>query len=291
MRYIFEYMLLRALSLVAWLIPQSFVPKVGAILGATGYLIDSRHRKIAIKNIKVAFPNRDDNEVALTARKCFNHFGRALVEGLRFPLITEDKLNSYADYEGLEHIRKAYEEKRGVFLFSAHYGNWELTALMQAGLGLPLDMITRKLDNPYLEKWFRSYRERLGNTVVHKDNSARRMLKTLRNGGGIAIVIDQRFRGKGAVDVDFFGIKSATTPSLAQLALKTGAAIIPVFSFPNPDGTYRIIYSEPVSFKPSGKKEKDIVDLTQLCSKIMEDNIRKQPECWLWMHNRWKGRI
>ncbi len=291
MKHITEYILLRVLSFLTRFAPRSAVPKAGALLGALVYMLDFRHRRIALKNLEAAFPGIPLKNRERIAKGSFSHFGRALIEGLRFPLLKTENFSSFAKHEGLEHIRKAYDDKKGVFLFSAHFGNWELIALMQAGLGLPLDMIVRKLDNPYLEKWFREYRERLGNRVVYKDESARQMLKTIKNGGGIAIVIDQRFRGKGALDVDFFGIKSSTAPSLAQLALKTGASIVPVFSFPEPDGTYRIVYSEPVKFEPSGEKDKDIYNLTQLCTSIIEENIRKQPQCWLWMHNRWKGKI
>ena len=117
--------------------------------------------------------------------------------------------------------------------------------------------------------------------------AARGMLKTLRGGGGVAILIDQDARDTG-VFVPFFGRPASTTPALASLALKTGAAVVPVFSVPQPDGSYRVIYQAPVPIQPSGDHDADVLRITADCTTIIERWVRSHPQLWLWMHRRWK---
>jgi KDO2-lipid IV(A) lauroyltransferase len=190
-------------------------------------------------------------------------------------------------YEGLAHLQEAYARGRGVLLFSGHFGQWELTALLQGYLELPLVLITRPLDNPALERRLAVLRQRSGNRVIHKRSAVREMVKALRQGIGVAIVIDQD-AGPDGVFVPFFGRMASTTPTLARIALRTGAAVIPTFSIPEPDGTYRAIYGPEVVIEKSGDSRIDTLRLTAACTATLETWVRRRPEHWLWMHRRWK---
>lgn len=288
MRYLLEYIFLKLIALIASLLPLRLVPRLGGVLGGACFKLFSGRRKTALKNTETAFPDKSRRERRDIVKSAFKHFGRALVETVRFPKIDAENMNKYASYDGLKHIKNAYEKGNGVLLFSGHYGNWELIALLQGYLDMPLDMVVRELDNPYLERWLKINRTRSGNEVIHKDSSARRMLRTLKDGGGIAIMLDQKFRGENAVFTDFFGKPVATAPTLAIMALRTGAEIIPVFSYPREDGSYKIDYLPAVKYSETGNREKDIKNLTQKCTSIIEQKIREHPRCWLWMHNRFE---
>jgi len=229
-------------------------------------------------------------EKARIARASFAHLGLLLCDSLAFPRVDPARLDKIALFEGLEHLREAYARGKGVFVFSGHYGNWEMVALLQGYLGLPLAMVTRPLDNPFLEKKLHRYRTLSGNRVIHKRGAAREILRAIRQGWGVAIVIDQNVRGEDGIFVDFFGTPASTTPALATLALKTEAPIIPVFGVPLPDGRYRIRYLPELDYRRTGDRKRDILGLTQTCTRIIEEQVKREPEYWVWMHRRWRTR-
>ncbi|HSB61814.1 MAG TPA: lysophospholipid acyltransferase family protein, partial [Vicinamibacteria bacterium] len=116
----------------------------------------------------------------------------------------------------------------------------------------------------------------------------RPMLRALRDGQGIAILIDQDVIGDERVFVDFFGRPASTTPALALLRLKTGAPLLPVFAIPLPGDRYRFRYGPPVEVNLSGERSEDVARITRACTRVLEDEIRAHPSYWLWMHRRWK---
>ena len=274
----------------ARLMPRRLLHAIGSLAGSVGYWVDVRHRRVALRNLRAAFGSSlAKREARLLARNCWRHFGTVILDAAAFPRYSAASVGSMVHYEGLEHIRAAYESGRGVLLFSGHYGHWELVAAMQGFLGMPVALVTRPLDNPLLERMLTRLRARSGNTIIHKQGAVREMIRQLRRGGGVAIVIDQDARDEG-VFVPFFGRPASTTPTLAWLALRTGAAVIPVFSVPRPDGSYRVVYEPEVRFTPTDDRRSDVVRLTAICTSIIERWVREHPEIWLWMHRRWKTR-
>jgi KDO2-lipid IV(A) lauroyltransferase len=261
---------------------------LGSAAGAAGYLLDGRRRKIALANLGATYGGaHDKGELRRIARRCWRHFGRITADTLTFPRFGPEDVGRRIQYEGLEHLRAAYARGRGVLLFSGHFGHWELIALMQGHLGLPLALVTRPLDNPALERSLTRLRTLSGNRVIHKQRGVREMLRALRAGEGVAIVIDQDARHSG-IFVPFLGRPASTTPTLALLALRSGAAAIPTYSLPRPGGAYTIVYEPEVEVSPTGDREADIDRLTRTCTARLESWIRRYPELWLWMHRRWK---
>jgi len=288
MRFVAEASALRGMVFLARHLPRRALLSLGSGFGALWYLLDARHRRVALGNLGTAFgPALNRNDARRIVRNCWRHYGRTLFDVLAFDRFSAASVGTLVQYEGLEHIRAAYARGKGVVLFSAHYGHWELTALMQGYLGIPLTMVTRPLDNPALEGELARLRGRSGNAILHRRNAVREMLKTLRRGGGIAILIDQDAHG-GGVFVPFFGRASSTTPTLATLALRTGAAVIPTFSIPLGNGTYRVIYEREVEIRDTGDRDADVIRITAECTAIIERWVRRHPELWLWMHRRWK---
>lgn len=278
----------RVLLLVSRLLPRRLLLALGAAAGSLAYFVDRRHRQVALDNLRLAYgPSLADGEARRISRNCWRHFGRITFDALTFPRLNASSIGTLVHYEGLEHLREAYARGKGVIVFSGHFGHWELVALMQGYLGLPLALVTRPLDNPYLERMLASFRAQSGNVVIHKRSAVKEMVRALHARMGVAIVIDQDARGRG-VFVPFFGRSASTTSTLALLALKTGAIIVPVFSVPQPDGTYRVVYEPAVEVLNTGERDADVVCLTARCSAIIEHWIRRHPELWLWMHRRWK---
>jgi KDO2-lipid IV(A) lauroyltransferase len=268
--------------------PRRVVLAVGGAAGMAAYLIDARHRRVTLENLRLALGREwNDSQRRRIARRCWAHFGRILLDTLAFPRFSAASAGAAVHYEGLEHIRAAYAAGRGVLLFSGHYGHWELVALMQGHLGLPLALVTRPLDNPLLEERLARLRGLSGNVIIHRRGAVRQIVQTLRRGWGVAIVIDQDAHQRG-VFVPFFGRPASTTPTLAAVALKTGAAVVPVCCLPLPDGSYRVIYEPALRVASTGDHEADVTRLTAACTAIIERWVRRSPEFWLWMHRRWK---
>ena len=290
-RSLMEVGMVRALLVLLSLIPRRLRLMTGRMLGLGLYVLVPRLRRMARANLDCAFgATKTPAEKTRIARASFSHLGRLLCDTPAFSRVLPERLEDFVEFEGLEHVRKAYSQGRGVFVFSGHYGNWEMVALVQGYLGMPLAMVTRPLDNPHLERILFGYRTLSGNQIIHKRGAAKEMLRAIRRGWGVAIVIDQNVRGEDGIFVDFFGLPASTTPALATLALKTEAPVVPVFGIPLPDGRYRIRYLPEVEFQRTGDTREDILALTQRCTRIIEDQIREQPEFWVWMHRRWRTR-
>ncbi len=290
-RALAEYLPVRIAALGLGLIPRPAALRCGRGIGLLFWALDAAHRRVARENLRAAFGDAlDDAGRARLTRRVFAHFGAMAVECLLMPRRTPRDLDRIVEYAGVEHLRRAFLKGKGVFVFSGHFGNWEMVALMQGFLGYPIAMVTRPLDNPWLDGLLRRGRMRSGNEVIPKRSAARGMIRALRHGWCVAIVIDQDTRGADHVFVDFFGRPAATTPALARLALRTGAPVVPVFGVPRPGGRYRIEYLPEVQVEPTGDRARDVVALTQECTRIIEDRIRDRPDLWLWIHRRWKRR-
>ena len=224
------------------------------------------------------------------AREAFAHVGMICVDAAYFRRLLRLPTESLAVYEGVEHLRAAAAEGRGVLVFSGHFGHWELVALLQHRLGVPMAMVVRPLDDPRFDALLMRLRSLSGNSILPKRNAARGVLRSLRDGGAVALLIDQNVRGDGGVFVDFFGEPASTTPSLATFALKSGAPIVPVFSYPLPDGRLKIVYRPALRAARHGPLQGDILEVTRDCTALLEEEVRRHPECWFWMHNRWRTR-
>ena len=287
MRYRLEYFVVASLRAVLSVLPHSMVRVLGAALGLLFYLVDVRHRRVAVVNLAKSFPSRSAEEVRAITREMFKHFGRLLFEILKFSTLSHDAMLKRVEFEGDDRARLAYAQGRGVLFFTGHFGFWELHAIVH-GLQLrPIGVLARALDNPQLNALLEAVRGRTGNTVIYRQGAVRRVLKTLAAGEGVAILIDQHMHSADAVWVDFFGRPAATTSTLAALALRTGAPVVPVFALPIEGGRYRMIYEHAVE-PPDADGPEAVREFTQRCTDVLEMYVRRHPELWLWMHRRWR---
>ncbi len=283
---------LLALFVVEWLcrlLPRRAWLRLGDALGRAAFRLDRRHREVALANHHLAFPQATEEERRKTIRDSFAFFGRYVFELVSSLSGFSIDLRRY-EFEGWEHALAAHERGRGVLCFSGHFGGWELQALAAGAQGAPLGVIVRALDNPFLEAHLRRLRTSTGNFVIDKRDGFRPMVKALREGKPIAILIDQNVTGDERIFVDFFGVPASTTPALGFLKMMTDAALLPVFSFPLEGDRWRLVYGPPVEVPPTGDRREDVLRVTQACTRVIEEHIRAYPHLWLWMHNRWKTR-
>jgi KDO2-lipid IV(A) lauroyltransferase len=282
-----EYLLVKSVALVMRPLPLRLVRHLGQSLGLMVYLADGVHRRIALANLGVAFPARTADERRAIARSMFRHFGRLLLELLKYASLSDERKLALVDWEGEERVRLALAQGKGILFCTGHFGFWEQQALAHALKFEPMAVMARPLDNPKLHDLLEHIRVSTGNPVLYRRGAVRKALRLLADGKGVGILIDQHMTSPDAIYVDFFGRPAATTSTLAALAIRTGAPVIPLFAFPLPGGRYRMIYEHPV--EPPHHDSADAVrEFTQRCTDVLEMHVRRHPDLWLWMHRRWR---
>jgi KDO2-lipid IV(A) lauroyltransferase len=285
-----ELLLFLAASSLCRVLPPGAVRGLGAGFGRLLYRVDGRHRELALANYRRAFPQATEEEARRVVLGSFAFFGRYVFEGLSYlPRFPQDDLDRF-EHVGFEHLQRALLPGRGALAFTGHFGGWELQALVAGAKGLPVAVLSRPLDNPYLETRLRTLRGSTGNAVIDKRDGFRGMLRALREGRLVAILIDQNVTSDERIFVDFFGVPASTTPVLGLIHRKTGAPLLPVFAYPLEDGRWRMEYGPVMEVETTGDRDADVLRITQACTRVIEERIRAHPHLWLWMHNRWKTR-
>ncbi len=279
-----------ALQALCWL-PLPLAKPGAQILGHVLFHAVPRWRRIARRNLEIALPQAHPAEKGRIVRGAYANLGRVVLALARSPRLNRRNIAEWIVYEGFEHFERAKREGKGVLFLTAHLGNWELSSLAHALYGNPMQVMVRPLDNPLLDRLVQSRRVLHGNGVIAKQDAARDVLRALRANEAVGILADQNAAGDDAVFVDFFGEKAAATRGVAQLALRTGATIIPGFAFWNQsERRYVLKFYAPIEPAEGSDREQRVLETTQRCQRAIERAIREHPEQWLWMHRRWKRR-
>jgi KDO2-lipid IV(A) lauroyltransferase len=287
MRHRLEYLIVRAFAALVRPMPDAMVLWLGAWLGRALYTFDRAHRRIAERNLAMAFPVRPESERRAIAREAFAHFGRLACQLLKFSTLSSEAMLSRVEFEGDDRAKLAYAQGKGVLFFTGHFGFWELQAMVHALRIKPVGVLARALDNAQLNELLERIRQRTGNMVIYRKGTIRRVMRMLQAGEGVAVLIDQHIQSRDAIYVDFFERPAATTSMVGALALRTGAPVLPVFALPLGGGRYRMIYEHPV-VPPQDDTEDAVREFTQRCTDVLEMYVRRHPELWLWMHRRWR---
>jgi KDO2-lipid IV(A) lauroyltransferase len=279
-----------ALARIFGLLSPAAASRVGIAIGDLARILDSRHRRIARKNLRMAFGEAmSEEEINGVIKGVFRNIGQTATEFFQIPSLTYEKALHMIAPEHRERLDRCLEDDRGVVLLASHFGNWELMATAGAVAGYKISAVARPLDDPDLEKIIRGIRESSGLQIIPRRTSALAVVRKLKRNEMVGILADQNTRVQN-VFVDFFGIKAATTPGPAILALRTGAHLVPVFMHREGPGKHRLIVEEPIEPVRTGNQETDVIATTQKCVDILEEYVRKYPSQWFWIHRRWRSR-
>lgn len=276
--------LLRLIALVPLPLRRAFF-NFGAGLFS---LFSPRYRLIALHGLTRAFPEKDEKEIRRILKGVYRNFGTIGAEFFDLLRLSKENIHRFVEVEGHDNYLKAKEKGRGVLIFAAHFGNWEMQIASVALLVEPIAVVYRPLDNPVLEGLFRRVRSAQGITLIKKQGAMKQIAGTLKQNGVVGIMIDQNMAWQEGVFVDFFGRPACTTGSIASLAATFNAAVLPSFFVRQPDGRYRLIMGPPVEMIKTGDEQADIVANTQRFTALVEAMVRRYPEQWLWLHHRWK---
>jgi KDO2-lipid IV(A) lauroyltransferase len=193
--------------------------------------------------------------------------------------------------EGFEHFTAAERRGKGVLLLTGHMGAWELAPFAHAVFSNPIHFLIRPIDNTMVDALVNRYRCASGNRPIKKNESARAILRIVNAGGVVGVLADQNTIPTEAVFVDFFGIPASTTTGVARLARRTGAAVVPAYTYWDSKlAKYRLCYEPALALPATDNEQTDIRDYVARFNHVIEDYIRRFPDQWFWVHRRWKNR-
>jgi len=282
--------LLKIITYIIGHIPRPLALVCGRLAGRLVYLVDKRHRKTVMDNLAMAYRGQlDEARMRATARGVFENLGMTAFEFTRLPWLGKRDIDKFVECVGKEHLDAALAKGRGVMLYTAHFGNWELMAAWYGLAGYKLDIVVRDLDSPLMDTFVTWARSRPGNTIVSKGRSMRKLIKCLSANGIAGILLDQNVADVEGVFVDYFGVPACTNKGPATLALSTGAAMVPTFIV-REGARHTIFIGQETALVNTGDKEADVVKNTAACTRVIEEMVRKHPEQWFWVHRRWKTR-
>jgi len=272
------------------LVPLKHAYRLSSLLGLVAFRADKKHRNITIDNLTRALgTEKNPQEIRIIAKRVFKNLFSIIFE-IAWSLRLDPKdYQKYFNGRGISNFKTAYEKRKGILILTAHMGNWELLPITTAIIPLPLNILFRPLDFLPLDQFFIRLRSRFGAKMLSTAHSMRKVLGILQKGEVIAMLMDQNVDWYEGVFVNFFGRRACTNKGLALLARKTEAPVVPVFLIRKESG-FIVEIGEEVPLIKTGDKTKDIEANTQQYNKIIEDIIRRYPDQWFWVHQRWKTR-
>lgn len=258
------------------------------LIGRIAFCLAKGARNRTIRHLTWAFgTEKSPEEIKRLAQKAFLNLAASAADAIRLPILIEQGLSNLVTVEGFHHLKNARAKGKGTILLSGHFGNWELLAAWLAQNGLPLKVIGRSVYDQRLDEMLVDVRNKAGYTNIPRGKSSKEIIRSLKLGYVLGLLIDQDTKVKG-VFTNFFGRPAHTATGPIILSQKFGAPIVPIFIRLRKDLTYHVYCGEELSLENTGDEKRDLIVNTQKCSDVYEGIIRRFPDQWVWMHQRWK---
>jgi KDO2-lipid IV(A) lauroyltransferase len=295
LRYRVEYAAFLVVFGALRVLPLATAMRLAAGVAALVIRVARPIRRIGLRNLAIAFPEKSEAERAAILLASYRNLGRMVAECAHLDALTaanvrervtlpdEDRI--WAD-QMLPHL-----ETQGILILTGHFGNWEMFAYAYGLFGHPVSLVHQTIKNPYVDRYVERMRSGGGTRLFRKQEAARAVLRALGDRALVVLPLDQNQSRRAGMFVDFFGLPASTSAGLARIALRTDAPIYPAFLIR--DGTsarHRIIFLPRVSIASMADRDSATRELTQRCTAILESMIRKHPDHWLWTHKRWRTR-
>jgi KDO2-lipid IV(A) lauroyltransferase len=276
--------LLRAAAWLAGALSWRAAQAVGAFLGLCWFHIVRIRRRVVRSNLALALPERAADHRRI-ARETYRHLGVSALEFLKLRGCPREAA-ARVHPRGLELYEEASGRGRGVIVVTAHFGNFDLLACSQALRGVPLAIVSRELHAGGSNRFWMESRLRSGLTIFTERGGARDVLRWLRRGNALGLVVDQRTpSSRGGVLAPFLGRQVWTSTAAARLALRTGAALLPARIERRDDGEHDLIVEPEILPDDLGGEGREVA-LTARINGVVEGWVRARPEHWMWLHRR-----
>ena len=267
------------------ILPLDVASAIGGWLGRTvGPRLSLSDR--AVRNLSRVYPDKSQAEIGAIVRGMWDNLGRLAAE---FPHLEEFRLyekGGRVEVIGVEHVDQLRDDGLPGIFFSAHIGNWEIISLGVTQRGMPLDRVYRAANNRLVEWLYRQGRSAAKGALIPKGMAGVRMLlKSLKDGNHLAIMVDQKMNN--GIAVPFMGRPAMTAPALAELALRFGCPVVPGRVRRLKGARFQVEVLPPLDLPDTGDRHADILATMTRVNEIVEAWVRETPEQWLWLHNRW----
>lgn len=288
-RYRLEWLGLKLLSALVCLLPYRAIRPLASFLGSVTWRFDARRREVTLANLRCAFGDRyDDRQRDEIGRKSFGIFAGTMLELLWSPRLSREFLKKFGTQETLDPASRHAEQGRAVIYACLHAGNFEWTSKISVNLFGPVPLIAQEFKNPLIGPLFDSWRSAVGHTIFPRKGVMIRMLRHLREGGKFGVLVDLNLKpSDGPVIIRCFGkYLTPVTRMPAELALRTGAAVVPVEILPRKEGGHHLRYLPEIPITDSTTP----AQIAQACWDALEPGLHEHPELWLWSYKHWRYR-
>lgn len=283
------FLLYKFFKFIFLLMPHQLAKKILDGLSYIVYILNNEHKRYAMVNLDLVYRDKISyDEKKRIIRESYRNIFYNIYEFIENPTLSLEELEKKISLEGEEFILQAIKDDRKIILVSAHYGNWEYITSYISLKYKPTTMVGRHMNNHYLNEELELNRNKHNSHMLLKANSAKGLMRALRDGRIIGLATDQHIDPKKGVIVDFLGQKASQVDSSARLALKFNAVIIPVFFIQNSFRNYTIKFYEPIDARDYQSQENQEQLITQKEADVMSCQILSKPENWFWQHRRFK---
>ncbi len=289
-KYAVLYRFILSLLWLAGKLPRRWVLGLYEQLGRLAYYLFPDERKRIAKHLDYAL---EDEAKTIDKRQFSKTLFRKLAKNVADIFISHSfrssaDLDKIVDVEGLEHFKQAYQRGNGVIMLGPHLGAFEMVASYISSNGYKLNIVGRKLKNPTLDKLLVDHRTQFGAKSIYSQEGVLALVRALKRGEVMAILIDQDVKWAKGIFVNFFGQPTYTPIGAAWLAQSTQAAVVPMAIHRLPNERHKITILPEIEITKTGNTESDLQTNTQRFSDVLEKLIRLDLTQWVWMHERWK---
>lgn len=283
-----EYYAYRGVARTASRMSEESLRRWGTRLGALASKVLRGRDRLAMRNLRAVFPERDTASLRRTLDECWRHFGREMLLYLHLRDRSLEELAERCPVVNVHLLQEAVARGKGTILISAHWGGWEIGGLALMSVVENVLTVARPLDNELLERDLQKLRARTGAAVVDRRRAARALMRGLSENATLLLLGDQAVIPSEGILVPFLGRPAWTTPAPAKMAIRGDSTI--VFAFCIPDGLrHRVEFVESIRAGKFAEDENGAEMLTRHMNDVISRRIADRPELWLWMHDRWKG--
>lgn len=268
-------------------IPRGAAIFVGSVFGCLAYLLSKKDRLKAERHLKLIYgKNLNFTKRRTIVRGLFINFGKNIADVVRFKKYYFSQIQPLVDIEGREFFDEVYNRGKGVIAVTGHIGNFELLAAYFANAGYNAAAIGREMYDKRLDKVLVDNRQSLNVVNIDTNDSPRRVLKVLKDGYALGVLIDTDSMRVRSEFIPAFGRLSYTPVGQTILGLKTGAGFVPIVCVRN-GKRYKIIVRPEIKIERTDDFERDVYNITKQCTKALEEIIHVYKDQWIWIHNRW----
>ncbi|HPV28054.1 MAG TPA: hypothetical protein PLT30_01170 [Deltaproteobacteria bacterium] len=267
-------------------LPYPLAVSLGRCIGLLGWLADPFHRRAAEIQLRHCLGDRYRPSIV---PKVFMHHGDILVDTIKYAYMDDEEIKERIIIEGKENLDKALSSKKGIMMITGHLGNWEVMAHLPRLLGIQFCVMADVRNDPGIEAVVDDLRSRSGATILPPKGKALMLIRELKKGNIIGVIVDQRGKRSDMLFCDFFGLPAPTNPAPAFIAIKGDAVILPVSSMKE-NGRYCMAFHSPREASSFGSGKTAIASLSAFMQTWLESMVKKSPEQWFWLHCRWTRR-